>query len=214
MTLDGKSYHKPWAYCATWLLCWLLFCTSSLRADEYDDLRLKWFDTIVGAGYDPVDPVIAPKLTSIASSANSSWSSMDKSPTRTYLWSDLASTTVSSHITSNYGRLRAMALGYATPGSSLQGNAALLADLLSALDWMHANRYNSTKAIYDNWWDFEIGTPMHLGDIAVLLYGQLSPPRFRITWGQWRSSRLRPPPRHPAGRRGLSRGQTGCGRSG
>jgi hyaluronate lyase len=153
----------------------LLFCTSSLRADEYDDLRLKWFDTIVGAGYDPVDPVIAPKLTSIASSANSSWSSMDKSPTRTYLWSDLASTTVSSHITSNYGRLRAMALGYATPGSSLQGNAALLADLLSALDWMHANRYNSTKAIYDNWWDFEIGTPMHLGDIAVLLYGQLSP---------------------------------------
>ncbi|MCD6051575.1 MAG: hypothetical protein K0Q55_2984, partial [Verrucomicrobia bacterium] len=175
MTLKNPPCRANARRFASWIFCVLIFITSGLRADEYDTVRQKWFDTIVGAGYDPVDPVIAPKLTSIASSANSNWSSMDKSPTRTYLWSDLASTTVSSHITSNYGRLRAMALGYATPGSSLQGNATLLADLLSGLDWMHANRYNSTKAIYDNWWDFEIGTPMHLTDIAVLLYGQLSP---------------------------------------
>ncbi|HEY1170878.1 MAG TPA: polysaccharide lyase family 8 super-sandwich domain-containing protein [Verrucomicrobiae bacterium] len=174
MTPVRELYQKPWAYCAYGVLCWLLLSVATLRADEYDTVRQKWFDTMVGAGYDPLDPIIAPKLTSIANGANSNWSSMDKSPTRTYLWSDLASSTVSANITSSYGRLRSMALAYATPGCSLQGNATLLADLLSALDWMHANYYNSTKVIYDNWWDFEIGTPMHLTDIAVLLYDQLS----------------------------------------
>lgn len=158
------------------LLCsFLLLSLARAGADEYDTLRAKWKDTIVGAGYDTQDADVASKLTSIANAANSNWTSMDKSPTRTFLWSDLASTSISSHLTSTYSRLRAMALAYATPGCSLQGNATLLADTLSGLDWMHANRYNATKAIYDNWWDFEIGSPLQLVDMAVLLYDQLSP---------------------------------------
>ena len=155
-----------------------LFVIASItcaQADVFDDLRLKWRDTIVGAGYDVGDPNVASRLTSIASQANSYWTSMDVSPSRTYLWSDIASTTISSQISTNYSRLRAMALAYATPGCSLQANATLLADLLSALDWMHTNRYNATKSIYDNWYDFEIGSPIQLTDIAVLLYDQLSP---------------------------------------
>jgi hyaluronate lyase len=156
------------------VLATLLFAAFA-RADEYDDLRLKWRDTIVGTGYDTADTTVIARLGSIASSANSTWSAMDKSPTRTALWPDLTSTTVSSHINYSYQRLRSMALAYATPGCSLQGNATLLADTLGALDWMHANRYNATKSIYDNWYDFEIGAPMQLVDIAVLLYDQLSP---------------------------------------
>lgn len=152
----------------------LLFATF-VHADEYDTLRAKWKDIIVGAGYDALDADVASKLTSIASSANSSWTSMDKSPSRTFLWSDLASTTVSSHVRSNYSRLRAMALAYATPGCSLQGNASLLADIVSALDWMNVNRYGATTAQYDNWWDWEIGSPLQLTDIGVLLYDQLTP---------------------------------------
>lgn len=145
------------------------------RADEYDDLRLKWRDIIVGTGYDTADTTVISRLNSIANAANSNWSSMDKSPTRTFLWPDLASTTVSIHINYNYQRLRSMALAYATPGCSLHGNSTLLADTLSGLDWMHANRYNATKSIYDNWYEFEIGAPIQLVDIAVLLYDQLSP---------------------------------------
>lgn len=145
------------------------------KADEFDVLRLKWFDTIVGTGYDTGDATVISRLNSIANSANTSWSSMDKSPTRTFLWSDLASTTVSSDITDNYNRLRGMAIAYATPGCSLAGNAALLADIIGGLDWMHANRYNPSKSIHSNWWDFEIGSPYRLMDIVVLLYEQLSP---------------------------------------
>jgi hyaluronate lyase len=144
------------------------------RADEYDDLRLKWRDIIVGTGYDAADPQVASRLASIAGTANTHWTSMDPSPTRSFLWSDLASTTISAHVSSTYGRLHAMALAYATPGCSLQGNASLLADLTSALDWMHSNRYGAATAQYDNWWDWEIGTPLFLTDIGVLIYHQLT----------------------------------------
>jgi len=168
----SRLYARPFIY---WMLCCLALGIFSTKADEYDDLRLKWRDTIVGAGYDTADTTVISKLSSIASSANSSWSSMDKSPSRTYLWSDAASTTVSADLTTCYSRLRAMALAYATPGCSLQGNASLLTDILGGLDWMHTNRYNASKSIYDNWWDFEIGVPLQLVDTAVLLYDQLSP---------------------------------------
>jgi hyaluronate lyase len=156
------------------VLVTLLFAALA-RADEFDDLRLKWRNILVGTGYDTADTTVISRLNSIANSANSNWSSMDKSPTRTFLWSDLASTTISIHINYSYQRLRSMALAYATPGCSLHGDPTLLADTLDALDWMYANRYNETKTIYNNWYDFEIGAPIQLVDIAVLLYDQLSP---------------------------------------
>jgi len=145
------------------------------RADEYDDLLLKWRDLLVGTGYDTADPDVADRLASIVGTANSHWAAMDKSPARTFLWSDLASTTISSDITNSYHRLRAMTIAYATPGCSLAGNATLLADIISGLDWMNQNRYNPTKSIYSNWWDFEIGSPYRLMDIVVLLYDHLTP---------------------------------------
>lgn len=152
----------------------LLLLVSVVHADEYDDLRLKWKNIIVGSGYDTLDVDVASRLTSIANTANNNWSSMDKSPARTFLWSDLASTTISSHVTNTYSRLLTMAQAYATPGCSLADNATLLADLVSALDWMHTNRYGASTAQYDNWWDWEIGSPLRLTDICVLLYDQLT----------------------------------------
>lgn len=152
-----------------------LFSFSFVHADEYDDLRLKWRDIIIGSGYDTGDTNVASRLTSIANAANTNWSSMDKSPTRTFLWSDQASTTISSHVTNTYSRLMGMAQAYATPGCSLQGNATLLADIVSGLDWMNANRYGASTVQYDNWWDWEIGSPLRLTDICVMLYDQLTP---------------------------------------
>ncbi len=144
-------------------------------ADEFDGLRLKWRDSLIGTGYDIADTNVISRLNSIASTANTHWASLDKTPARTFLWSDLASTTDSSHITDSYSRLRDMALAYATPGCSLAGNAALLADTIDGLDWMFANRYGATTKQYFNWWDWEIGTPLRLTDTCVLIYDQLSP---------------------------------------
>lgn len=108
------------------------------------------------------------------SSGSGFWDTMNKQSVRSYLWSDLSSSAESAHVTGAYGRLRDMALAYATAGSPLNGNPALLQDLLSALDWMYAKRYNETVSPYKNWWDWEIGSPQHLNDITVLLYDSLS----------------------------------------
>jgi hyaluronate lyase len=81
------------------LVLTFLILASFVHADEYDTLRLKWRDILVGTGYDTGDANVAARLNSIASTANSHWSSLETSPTRTYLWSDCASTTISSHVT-------------------------------------------------------------------------------------------------------------------
>jgi len=156
------------------LALFVLFSPLSACADEYDELRQKWKDLTTGTGYDPSAADVKSRLASVANAANNVWTSMDKSPSRSNLWSDAASTTVSAHLTTGYSRLRAMALAYATPGCSLHMNTALLADTVGGLEWMHSNRYNTVIAQYDNWWDWEIGVPMHLTDTAVLLYSQLT----------------------------------------
>lgn len=148
---------------------------AAVRADEFDTLRLKWVEMLTGGtSYNPADPAIATAITSVANAANTQWTSMDKSPARTALWGDAASRTISADINTNYSRLRTMALGYATVGSSLKGNAALRADIIAGLEWMYANRYNENTRIYDNWWHFEIGSPQDLNDIVALLYDELT----------------------------------------
>ncbi len=149
---------------------------AALRADEFDVLRQKWVEMQTGGnGYNVADPAIASAITSITSTANTYWASLNKTANRTSLWSDAASTTISADLNTNYSRLRAMALAYVTTGSTLQGNAALRDDIIGGLDWLHANRYNPGVRIYDNWWHFEIGSPLVLVDLAALLYPELTP---------------------------------------
>lgn len=99
---------------------------------------------------------------------------MQRAADRTTLWNDLARTNVSADISGAYGRLRNMTLAWATPGQGLYQDGALLADIVSGLEWMDGNRYNAESNEYDNWWDWEIGTPAQLVDTAILLYDKLS----------------------------------------
>lgn len=143
--------------------------------DEYDTLRAKWSLQLTGgSAVNTADPDIAAQIATITSTAQGYWDTLQTASGRTYLWSDLATWTKSTTVTQTYSRLLAMALAYSTTGSSLQGNASLGAAILSGLDWMNANHYGSGIAKFDNWWDWEIGSPQALNDITVLMYGQLS----------------------------------------
>ncbi|WNR44052.1 polysaccharide lyase 8 family protein [Paenibacillus roseipurpureus] len=156
----------------------------AFAADEYDGLRDKWLTTITGGtAVNTSDPQIAAKITQIESAVTNSsstgyWDTLDKSGSRTYLWSDVASlSTQSDHIRISYQRLRDMAVALKTTGSSLLNNSALKADIISGLDWLYANYYNeglTNQTPYDNWWDWEIGTPLQLNDAVVLLYNDLT----------------------------------------
>jgi hyaluronate lyase len=146
-------------------------------ADPFDDMLLKRQAMLTGgAGIDYSLPAIHARLDNIESSARAAWNSLNKDSGRTSLWLNLASPTSSSQITSAWSRLKSMALAWATPGQDLYGNAALLADVRSAAAWLEENRYNArVPREYDNWWDWEIGTPLELGDLLVLLHGRLTP---------------------------------------
>jgi len=152
------------------LVGWIHTC----RADEFDVLREKWAEMLTGGSHlDVTDPAVASSISSLSSLADSYWSTMDKSPTRAFLWSDLASATDTGHITESYGRLKTMALAYATQGSSLKGNAALEADIVRGLDWVYANRYNEKTPMHDEWWHLEIGAPAELVDTTALMFDEL-----------------------------------------
>jgi hyaluronate lyase len=62
-----------------------------------------------------------------------------------------------------YGYIRSMAIGYATEGGELYKNEELFNDIIGALDYMHENYYNRREekifSGFDNWWDWEIGSP-------------------------------------------------------
>jgi hyaluronate lyase len=148
-----------------------------LRADPIDEVRLKRHAMLTGgAGIDYSLPQVQARLARVESSARGSWGALRKDPGRTSLWPDLASAASSAQITSAWSRLKSMALAWATPGQKLYGDAELLADIRSAASWLEENRYNARVAKeYDNWWDWEIGSSLQLGDLLILLHGQLSP---------------------------------------
>ena len=112
----------------------VLLATNS-RADQFDILRLYWQSNLINNGSSPA---------SIASTANGYWGTMNTNSSRTNLWSDLPFGSVSANIVSTYNRLQAMALAWATPGCSLQGNASLASAVADGLDWMNANVYTTT----------------------------------------------------------------------
>ena len=148
-----------------WIAALFLALATGLRADQFDTLRLYWQSNLVNNGS---------SLTSVANTANGYWDSMVLSSSGTYLWSDLPLGSVSGNISSTYGRLQAMALAWATPGCSLQGNASLANAVIGGLNWMNTNCYTTTAIEYNNWYDWEIGTPQSLNNTAVLLYPALT----------------------------------------
>ncbi|MCX6638655.1 MAG: hyaluronate lyase, partial [Acidobacteria bacterium] len=107
------------------LLC-LGFVAAAAWADEFDDLRLRWRGMLTGgAGADLTMPEVRERVAAIDSTARGNWTALLKAPARRALWSDLASTTVSSQITGSWKRVKDMALAWATPGTQHFGNPEL-----------------------------------------------------------------------------------------
>ncbi len=164
------------------LLCLVLTLTSLsgipntrvvYAADEYDDLRLKYLEFITGGtSYDPNDVVIAAKLRLIEADTEKYWGLMNADKT----WDDCVATSLTApgYINTISKRLKAMASGWATYGSSYYGNSDLLNDIKSGLDWLYINRYNENITQYGNWWEWQIGIPKDLEDTAIMLYDHLN----------------------------------------
>ncbi|MCP2636068.1 polysaccharide lyase beta-sandwich domain-containing protein [Microbacterium sp. HD4P20] len=142
-------------------------------ADEFDELRAKWHEMVTGgAGLPQSDPDIAARTADIEATATSHWNSMDTSPTRTRLWSNLGGS--GNDVKLTYRRLKEMALAYSVESSTLHGDPQLRDDIVSAMDWMYTNNYNENTPDVGNWWDWDIGTPLELNDIVVMMHDEFT----------------------------------------
>ena len=144
--------------------------------DEFAALRDKWNELLTGTdSYDLTDPEIKAQVDTITETANTQWAAMNKDASLGYLWEEASNWATSNTIAGNATRLYNLALAYATYGSPLKGDAALLADIEYGLTWLNENKYSTTIAPYDNWYDWEIGIPRTLNNILVLLYDDMTP---------------------------------------
>ena len=71
--------------------------------------------------------------------------------------------------TTNFNRIRAMALAYRVGDETLKGNAEFLKETMYALEFLTTYWYADTTVEYGNWWDWNVGIPLALNDTAVLL---------------------------------------------
>ncbi len=156
-------------------------------APIHEAMRDKWKEMLTGGDLDTSDPNVAAKAAALGQEAYGLWQSMDKSPTRTYLWSDKPNLNNSRHIRDVFLRLKTLAIAYSTEGAvttsvtpqaTLYQNAALGTDIAEGLHYMLETRYNATRTIPSSsgtslQWDWELGIPVQLNDAIVLMYDLL-----------------------------------------
>ena len=147
----------------------------SAIADKFETLRLKRAEFLTGGeNYNTADSDIKSYISNVNSTASGHQKNMVKSPTA-HLWPDASDFTKSATISTNFDRINKMALAYSMKGCALYKNTTLKNDIITGLTWLYNNKYNKNIPEYDNWWEWDIGTPQQLTDILTLMYDDLSP---------------------------------------
>lgn len=147
-------------------------------ADAFDAARARWLLQLTGGS--DIDPTASPyreAVERITAEAQGNWTAM-ASPPFSEPWPDLSTGTRVADLYEAYIRLKEMALAYRTKGSALARDAGLLTAILSGLDWLSANRYNTTTQRDTQTWYWALGIPMELNDTSVLLYDELGSSRI------------------------------------
>ena len=174
---SGKAYvyMKNFKIYFIFIILILLCISQTVYADEFSDIRLKWYDFLIGGEADKTDINIKNKIDNTAASAYYHWDRMKKQSDRTYLFDNYQdSGTNPSQITGMYELLSIMATAYRTNGSFLYNNQALKSDIINAMDWLYLNSYNENITAYGNWWEWEIGAPSKLNNLIIIMYDDLS----------------------------------------
>lgn len=112
-------------------------------------------------------------INELTKSGEKYWNTMTKGDDKKGLWSDTTSTTNSANITTQFNRLYDMTVAYKLKGSYLYGNKELLKDIKLGLEWLIKNRYDGKK-FYNNWWDWEIGSPQKLNGVLIMIRDELT----------------------------------------
>lgn len=146
----------------------------TINADETDEqytlMENRWKKRIIGDETLNLDnEYIAKYVSKRNNSAQTLWDEMDKSADRTYLWPLKDGDTASADITTQFGNLNALALGFGMEGSDLKGNRDLYFDILGGLEFMTTTKHYDGTTTTSNWWDCQIGAAQHFTDILMIM---------------------------------------------
>jgi Polysaccharide lyase family 8, C-terminal beta-sandwich domain./Polysaccharide lyase family 8, super-sandwich domain./Polysaccharide lyase family 8, N terminal alpha-helical domain. len=134
---------------------------------------------LTGAGSAAGVPQLAAGLKQISDDAAASWQAMTLAAGAPGIWPDLSlagigsSATATGNMGVTFDRIFSLAEAYAIEGTAQYGDAALAADLVTALRTLSTTTYTVGMRPAGNWWFWEIGVPRKAADTLVLLYDQV-----------------------------------------
>lgn len=160
--------------------------TSTFNEAQMAQVKDRWRELLVGNETLNASSAAQSKAASISKTGKDFADSMNMAADRTYLWSSLKNLTTEVGVYNNYTRINAMAKAWGTVGSSCYHDADLLEKIISALTFMNefdANGdgipgcYGDNVTIQGgqpgNWWHWDIGTPMELVDILIIIENEV-----------------------------------------
>lgn len=129
----------------------------------------RWLRRVVGENLNLKDEDIAAYVKNIDQEGQELWSSLNKDADRTYLWQRIPSDTVSADYTTQFTKIKKLALAFGVEGTSLYENPELLKDIISAINFMVVDKKYNGSYSTGNWWDWQIGCTQPLVDILMII---------------------------------------------
>lgn len=137
---------------------------------DYDVMMDRWLARVTGGeAVDLSDADIAAYVAKINDEGKQLWAELNKSEDRDYLWEKLPSDTTSADYTTQFTKIKKLALAFRVKGSELYENGDLLNDIVDAVNFMVKNKKYNGSYTTGNWWDWQIGCTHQLCDILMIV---------------------------------------------
>ncbi|WP_045518500.1 polysaccharide lyase 8 family protein [Neobacillus niacini] len=148
---------------------------------EMKKLKLNYREYLAGNESINQNPVLDSKINSVHNTANSRLSAFIAAEDReTALFNNLALGENDTNLSNSYLYLYQMALAAKTykrsdlSGVNLYQNQDTINKVIEGLDWLYKNYFeNQEKGYYGNWYSWEIGMPMNITKILLLLEDEI-----------------------------------------
>lgn len=140
--------------------------------DVYAELLERWVDIVVGGEVSDGNDDYAEAIADQDETAQGHLETIVTEPGSNSPWEDLPlddDPEDASNMSAVAGRLRDIAVPYATPASEYYGDSDAAEAVAAGVAILVETIYHEGQDQYGNWWDWEIGTPNALMDACVLI---------------------------------------------
>ncbi|MDF2592015.1 MAG: Hyaluronate lyase [Clostridia bacterium] len=129
-----------------------------MRMDKFDLWRQNWRDYLLGKAWNPESEHGKQIISSLERMADT----------------EVEDTNDNSHIVyfSPFFKLHALTVSYCTKGTRHYADEGIKAHIFSELDHLYETEYNLSTSP-ENWWAVQIGLPLRVLNILILLYDEL-----------------------------------------